>query len=120
MTRLYTEATTSSHKTLYEKVLLACALAPVDPMGLLHPRGTPATPQEDHRTGLGDPSVRPPSRPVLQRGGPVLERRGGERRWRYRFIDPMMRPYLTMRAYQDGMDLDELAGPLPDQGEHPF
>jgi len=37
-----------------------------------------------------------------------LERRGGERKWRYRFMEPMMRPYIIMRAITSGVSLDVL------------
>jgi hypothetical protein len=40
--------------------------------------------------------------------GPILERRGGERRWGYRFVNPMMRPYMVMRAVDAGISEDVL------------
>jgi uncharacterized protein YjhX (UPF0386 family) len=35
--------------------------------------------------------------------GPVLIRRGSERQYPHRFFDPMMQPYILMRAMRDGL-----------------
>lgn len=99
--RTYSEAIASSHKTIFEEVLLAAALAPTDDLGFFHP-----------------PDVRAPLSRIMNElyelprysnhlaqlctRGPILERRGGERRWRYRFVDPMMQPYAMLRGIESG------------------
>lgn len=35
--------------------------------------------------------------------GPLLERTGPRRRFRYRFVNPLMRPYVRMVATRDGL-----------------
>jgi Cdc6-like AAA superfamily ATPase len=39
--------------------------------------------------------------------GPMFEQMGSEKRNRYRFINPMMRPYIIARGLQDGLITDE-------------
>ena len=38
-----------------------------------------------------------------EKRGPVLERTGGQRAYRYRFIQPLMPPYILMRSIRDGV-----------------
>lgn len=99
--RTYSEAIASSHKTIFEEVVLAAAVAPKDDLGFFHP-----------------PDVRSPLSRIMNElyelprysnhlaqlctRGPILERRGGERRWRYRFVDPMMPPYAMLRGIESG------------------
>jgi hypothetical protein len=48
--------------------------------------------------------------------GPLLERIGPERRYRYRFINPMMRPFVYIKATTDGMIPPIVKiGPLPER-----
>jgi len=37
-----------------------------------------------------------------ERRGPILEQRGSARRFRYRFCDPLMQPYITLLGMRDG------------------
>lgn len=87
---------------IYREVLLACALAEVDEMGFF----TAA-------------SVRAPLRSITNRNydipnfashlkqfsedtrGRILQRVGQSRRLRYRFVSPLMKPYVIMRGYSD-------------------
>lgn len=110
MTRLYTDAVATAHKnTLYERVLLACALAAVDETGYFTPIGV----KEPLCRIMGEEVEQARYARHLQQfceeRGPLLEQRGYDRHWRYRFIFPMMRPYLIMRAYSSGSTLDLLA-----------
>jgi hypothetical protein len=41
---------------------------------------------------------------LVEDRGPILERKGGDRKWRYRFVVPMMRVYIIMKAFDDGED----------------
>lgn len=101
--RAYTDATTSSHSyTLYEDVLLACALAKTDDLGFFAPADV-REPLSDLKGEQFDiPRFAGHLFQFCTDHGPVLERRGGERRWRYRFINPLMQPYLVMRGINDG------------------
>lgn len=121
LTRAYTDATDSAHKTLYESVLLACALAPVNAMGYFAP-GDLRPPLKRITGEVFD--IPRYARHLVQfcnERGPVLERRGGEHRWRYRFIDPMMRPYVVMKAVNAGVSEDVLEiAPGPNESERLF
>ena len=108
MTRAHLSAITSAQHSLFEQVLLAAALAPVDTTGYF----APADLREPLRqVTSADWSIDKFSRHLVQfceERGPMLERRGGERKWRYRFMEPMMRPYIIMRAITSGVSLDVL------------
>lgn len=109
MIRAYLAATVSAQRNLFETVLLAAALAPVDATGYF----APADLREPLRKITGeDWPVDRFGRHLVQfcdDNKHVLERRGGERKWRYRFIEPMMRPYVIMRALDSGVTLDVLS-----------
>lgn len=99
--RIYSEAIASSQRTIFEEVLLACAMADKDDLGFFTP--------PDVRDPLSDIMNERYELPrysdhlaQLCTRGPILERRGAERRWRYRFIDPMMQPYIVIRGIQSG------------------
>src|SRR5262249_7251310 len=82
MTRAYTIATTSSHKTRFEDVLLACALAPVDPLGFFVPGDLRAPLKNITEEDLGiDRFQGHLAKFISPQRGPVLERHGAERRW---------------------------------------
>lgn len=101
----YHRATTSNRETLYKEVLLACALANRDEKGTFG--GTDVRTELQRITGtfrdlpafaqhLNDFSGNG------QRGG-VLDRLGSSHRYRYRFCDPLLQPYVLMRGLIDGM-----------------
>lgn len=108
LTRAYTDATDSAHKTLYKSVLLACALAPVNAMGYFAPGELRPTLRRITGEVLDIPRYARHLVQFCNERGPVLERRGGEHKWRYRFIDPMMRPYVVMMAVDAGVSEDVL------------
>lgn len=121
MTQAYLDATASSQQTLYVHILLACALAKGDELGFF----TPGDLRGPLRRITGETYDIPRySRHLVQfcnERGPILERRGGERRWRYRFVNPMMRPYVVMRAVDAGISEDVLEiAPGPSEPERLF
>lgn len=104
----YARAIHSAHKdALYDKVILACAVASSaakDALGYFHPS-----------------DILPPLADVLDRSntsiatfqkhinefcekerGPVLERHGVKRAYKYRFHDPLLPPYVFMTAIAKG------------------
>jgi Cdc6-like AAA superfamily ATPase len=113
--RQYYQATISPRKeNLYKEVLLAAALAPVDDLGYFAPA--------DLRTPLSALLGR--DAPVSLFGqhlkslceedhGHILEQVGTARKFRYRFAEPMMQPFILMRGRRDGLitreQVDELA-----------
>jgi Cdc6-like AAA superfamily ATPase len=101
----YHRATSSNRETLYKEVLLACALAKRDEKGTF---GAADVRDELHRiTGtfrdlpafaqhMNDFSG------AGRRGG-ILDRIGTTYRYRYRFRDPLLQPYVLMQAQIDGL-----------------
>lgn len=101
----YHRATTSNRETLYKQVLLACALARRDEKGTFG--GTDVRDELQRVTGtfrdlpafaqhLNDFSGEG------RRGG-ILDRLGTSYRYRYRFRDPLLQPYVLMRGQLDNM-----------------
>lgn len=105
--RRYHQATFSNRETLYKQVLLACAMAKQDEVG-----------------SFGAPDVREKLRAITshnydipafathlkdfssehsdqQRRGGILQRIGTTRQFRYRFLDPLMPPYIVMKGRDD-------------------
>lgn len=89
---------------LYEKVLLACALAPLDDRGFFAP-GDVRRPLErmTGRTFRVDAYTRHLSEFCENKRGRVLQREGTTRRFRFRFADPVMQPYVIMRGLARGV-----------------
>ena len=116
----YQRATTSQHKgAIFRQVLLACALADGDELGYF---------------AAGD--IRDPLRRVTKKQydipqfighlkkfasdrGPVLESVGEQWKRRYRFSDPLMRPYVVLNGINSGLiaegALESLQHREPDQ-----
>lgn len=103
--KAYYDATQSSQPgNIYKPVLLACALAETDDLGYFSAAAVRAplriiTERDydipnfaQHLKNFGDEG----------RGG-MIERTGETRRIRYRFTSPLMRPYIIMRGFTDGL-----------------
>jgi energy-coupling factor transporter ATP-binding protein EcfA2 len=99
--------------TLFQQVLLACALAEVDeqgffvsgavrePMSRIMNETYEITGFSQHLDKFSSDKTR----------GPVLEKGGVRRKYIYRFIDPLLQPYVIMKGLADGFlegDLLEL------------
>jgi Cdc6-like AAA superfamily ATPase len=101
----YHKAVSSQRKdNLYSQVLLACALAETDPMGYFAP------------ADLREPMSRIMSKPYeianyiqhlnafcKEERGNVLQRTGVPRRYRYRFRNPLMQPFVTLQGFASGL-----------------
>lgn len=100
----YTDAVTSSKPdATFAQTLLACAQAPFDELGYF----APADIGEPLSTILGRPRATPDYLTHLKRfAGPpsyVLDTRGDGRKARYRFHNPLMKPFVLMKGIRDGM-----------------
>lgn len=100
----YHRATSSPRENLYPQVLLACALAKVDDMGY-----------------FASVDVREPLSRIMGKAydinafsqhlnafcdaerGPILQRIGVPRRFRFRFNNPLMQPYVVMHGVTKGL-----------------
>jgi Cdc6-like AAA superfamily ATPase len=98
----YHRATFSTRTTLYPQVLLACALAPGDDFGFFA--------AADVRGPLSEIMGRPYDIPAFARHlnelseihrGPVLQKKGETRRFRYRFKNPLLQPYVIMKGLSE-------------------
>jgi Cdc6-like AAA superfamily ATPase len=105
MLNAYIKAT-SSHRNenLYKQVLLSCALARTDIRGSFAASDV----RQPMRTIMG----RPYDIPAFSRHlndfcesdrGPVLHKDGTARRFRFRFVNPLMQPHVIMRGIADGL-----------------
>jgi Cdc6-like AAA superfamily ATPase len=98
---------TRSHQPdhLYKEVLLSCALAEVDDKSFF----TAAAVRGPLRVIAERPDLDIPNfarhlkEMSDQRRGCILVREGETRRLRYRFVSPLMRPYVIMRGVADGL-----------------
>lgn len=103
--RAYTVATSSAREdTLHRQVLLACALTQTDELGFF----APADVRKPFSLIMRQPKeIAAFSRhlPALchENRGSVLQGRGGERKRRYRFSNPLLQPYVIMRGLADGL-----------------
>lgn len=105
----YQRATFSPRTTLYREVLLACALLQGDELGQF----TAGDVRAPMSAIMGKPYDIPAFAAHLKdmssaKRGPVLERRGETRRFRYRFINPLLQPYVVMRGLDDGLVTTEI------------
>jgi hypothetical protein len=112
----YHSATISPRKgNIYKEVLLAAALTQVDDLGYF----APADLQRPLRELL-DRNEAPVSlfgqhlKNLCEHDrGSILEQTGSQRKYRYRFVEPMMQPFILMQGLRDGLitrqQVDELA-----------
>jgi vacuolar-type H+-ATPase subunit F/Vma7 len=96
----YDKATFSAMKeTIYAQVLMACALAPAGEFGYFTPAAV-----RDPLSAIRGKTYKIPafakhltSFSISERGG-VLQKDGVKRRFRYRFANPLMQPYVVMKG----------------------
>ena len=96
----YVNAVHSSHKeSLYKEVLLACALTEADERGFFVPAGVRAPMTAIMRKKFDIPTfARHLSNFCKENRGNVLQRQGQKHGYRYRFSNPLLRPYVYLRG----------------------
>lgn len=106
--RAYHNATISPRGNLYAQVLLACALAPTDDLGYFS--------SSEIRMPMSTIMGKPYDIPAFSRHlndfcedkrGPVLQRTGFPKRYKFRFINPLLGPYVIMNGLKRGLITDE-------------
>lgn len=115
----YRTATHSAKESLFEEVLLACALA------------------TDEQGRFGAKDVKTPLAKIMKKlvkveayirhldkfsqavRGPVLKKEGQKRRFQYSFVEPMMQPYVLMKGLADGRITEEHLSVLSSVSEPP-
>jgi hypothetical protein len=107
----YCQAITSPHQNIYKEILLAAALAKTDDLGYFA-AGDLRKPLARilHKDYGIDRFMRHLNSFCEESRGRVLERKGERRKYRFRFSESIMEPYVIMRGIADGMiDKDEVA-----------
>lgn len=103
VTSAYYAAVKSNRQTLYPSVLLACALAEPDERGFFSAKSLVAPISEVAGKRLEIPAFGPHLDKLATERGPVLQKEGEKRRFRYRFKNPLMQPFVIMRGVKDGL-----------------
>jgi hypothetical protein len=100
----YDSATSDTRRSIYSEVLLACALAPENDYGLF----APADVREPLSRILGKELKTTEFARHLERladdaRGNVLHKQGAGRTSRFRFVNPLLQPYVAMRGVSEGV-----------------
>jgi len=101
---LYYSATYSAReKNIYKQVLLACALAPADDRGFFAATAVRETLSRILGRKVEIPQFAGHLNAFAGERGPVLSKFGVQRKFRYRFTNPLLQPYVVMRGFEDGL-----------------
>jgi Cdc6-like AAA superfamily ATPase len=105
----YVQATRSTRAgTLYEQVLLACALAPKNELGSFTAGSVREPLKIITRRKLDIPAfARHLAQFVEPERGAVLRREGEPRHYFYRFAEPLLEPYIVLNGLAHGLITDE-------------
>jgi len=100
----YHVSTMSPRKdNLFADVLLACAMSPTDPLGYFAAQDVRAPMQEITGKAYQIPSFSQHLNEFCEeKRGPILKKIGTSRRFRFRFINPLMQPYVIMNGVKAG------------------
>jgi len=105
----YAATTSQQPGTIYKEVLQACALAEIDELGYFAAAAVRAPLNLITGKNYDIPNFSKHLKEFSEpRRGTILQRIGERRRVRYRFVSPLMRPYITMRHFADGSPTKEL------------
>jgi Cdc6-like AAA superfamily ATPase len=100
----YNLATTSPRENLYKQVLLACALVPPDELGTFSAADVRKPMSEIMKRTYDIPAFSQHLKAFCsEERGPILQRTGAKRRYRFRFINPLLQPFVIMRGINDGL-----------------
>jgi hypothetical protein len=103
----YNSATYSPQENLYKEVLLSAALAKKDELGFFF--------AGDLRAPMQRVTGKPYEIPAYSRHlydfcddarGKVLERTGTKKKFRFRFVNPLMEPFVVLKGVADGLVKD--------------
>ena len=115
------QATISSRRTnIYKEVLLAAALAQVDELGYFQPVSLQVPIAQlldrDAKVPLFGQHLK---KLCLPERGAILEQTGSQRRYRYRFVEPMMQSFILMNGLQNGSISREQVSELAETSYQP-
>ena len=102
LSQAYERATYSPRRTRLKEVLLACAIARLGDMGDFSPSDirVPYSKLIGEQVGVDRFN---PQLTSLATTREILLREGEDRRWRYRFKDPLMEPYVLLQGLDSGV-----------------
>jgi Cdc6-like AAA superfamily ATPase len=101
LSKAYERATYSPRQTRLKEVLLACAIARLGDMGDFSPSDIRAPYSRIIGENVGIDRFNP-QLTSLATTRDILLREGEDRRWRYRFKDPLMEPYVLLEGLNSG------------------
>ncbi|MGD0292714.1 MAG: AAA family ATPase [Terracidiphilus sp.] len=99
---VYNKAVTAARGLYFKPVLLACALAKKDEKGFFYAKDVTQPLRVITNTKINIPAFAQHLRDFSSTRGPIFERDGR----RYRFIKPLMEPYVILRGLADGLITD--------------
>jgi Cdc6-like AAA superfamily ATPase len=109
-------------KAQFRHVLTACALARGDDAGFFMPAAVREPLSSILKRSVHIANFQDTLKDFAETRGPILERVGEPRSYRFRFLKPSMQPYVIMRGIRDNV-IDETAKRAlssPEQPELPF
>lgn len=101
LSRAYEDATYSPRKTRLKEVLLACAITKVGDQGDFSPSDLRGPYSKIIKEQVSIDRFNP-QLTTLATQRDILVREGEDRRWRYRFRDPLMEPYVLLSGLESG------------------
>ena len=101
---MYVKAVSCPRRNILKEVLLACAMARTDELGAFAANDV----REPLRKIMNDESYDIPNyaahlNAFSSTRGPVLLKTGTKKNYRYRFVEPVLAPYIRMDGYRTGM-----------------
>lgn len=103
-TAYYSASSSPQPGNIYKEVILACALTDVDDLGYFSASAVRAPLRIITGREYDIPNFARHLKELSEKSrGQLLQRVGDARRIRYRFSSPIMKPYVIMRAFADGL-----------------
>lgn len=100
----YHTATMSPRENLYKQVLLACALAKTDDLGFFSAADVRGPMSKIMGKRYEIPAyAQHLSAFCSEERGPILQQTGKKRSYRFRFINPLLQPFVIMRGIDSGL-----------------
>lgn len=100
----YSAVVSSQPGNIFREVLLACAMAETDELGYFSAANLRSPLLSITNRAYDIPSFANHLKEFSEpKRGSIIQRVGQTRRFRYRFVSPLMKPYVVMRGFSDGL-----------------
>ena len=100
----YKAVLSSQPGNIFQQVLLACAMAETDDFGYFTATSVKAPLKNITGKDYDIPSFANHLKEFSEsKRGEIIERVGQTRRFRYRFVSPLMKPFIVMKGFSDGL-----------------